>query len=581
MLQHPPWGRSTVPSRSARAPAPGLLGLAAIGILLALVVPSSARAQEAPLAAFNVAPPIGCATPHTVFFTDQSTAVASWAWDFGDGGTSTAQNPIHSYVTPGEYQVTLTATNPFGEDVAIDTISISVPSASFRATPTFGCGPLEVTFTDESTSEADLASWSWDLGDGSSSTEQNPIHTYDEPGTYDVTLTVTDANGCSDPEVRAFFVQVIGPKPDFTADVVAGPVPLDVTFTDETVAGSPPIGWSWDLGDGTTSSLRNPSHTYPNAGVYDVSLTVQDLDGCGRTVSKPAFVTTSATADLRISVDDGVSEAVPGESVTYTIVVRNDDTTNDPAALVSDAFAANLTCSWTGVAAGGATGNTDGSGNLSDTLDLPPGSAVTYTATCDVDSGATGSLSNTGTITSSGTDPNPLDNSSTDDDTLLTPTADHSVSVTDGVSTILSGSSIDYTIVATNGGPSTDPGALVTHSFPASVAGVSWTCVASSGSTCPAAGAGDILETVTLSPGGNVTFSATGTLIPGFHGALTHTASVQPAPGVVDPDSENNVAVDTTIVAPASILEIPTLGWAGSSILALLLMFAAWSHLRS
>lgn len=530
------------------------------------------------MAAFSANPGTGCATPHTVFFTDGSTSVTSWSWSFGDGGTSTAQNPIHSYTSSGEYQVTLVATNAFGSDEATDTISISIPSASFRAVPAFGCGPLEVTFTDESTSGASLTSWSWDFGDGTSSTERNPIHTYDDPGVYDVELIVTDANGCSDPEARSAFVQVIGPDPGFTANVVSGPVPLDVTFTNETVALSPVIGWSWDLGDGSTSSSADPSHTYSTAGTFDVSLTVQDLDGCSRAVSKPAFVTTSATADLQISVDDGASEAIPGESVTYTIAIRNDDTTNDPAAVVSDVFPASLTCSWTSVASGGATGNTDGSGDLSDILNLPPGSVVTYTAACHVDSGATGSLSNTGTIASSGTDPNLVDNSSTDD-TLLTPTADLSVSVTDGATTILSGSAINYTIVAASEGPSTDPSALVTHSFPVAVTGVSWTCVASPGSACAAAGAGDILETVILSPGGNVTFTASGTLADGFHGTLNHEASIQPAPSVIDPDSENNVAIDTTVAA-ASVLEIPTLGSAGLVLLTLILTMAAWTRLR-
>lgn len=546
MSNNPSGGSATAASSSNECQGLGLLRLIATVILFALVLPSSASAAAPPIADFSVNPRIGCATPHTVFFTDLSTSVDSWAWDFGDGNTSTAQNPIYTYSSPDDYQVTLTATNAFGSDDATETISISVPSASFNATTTFGCGPLETRFTDGSTSDASLTSWSWDFGDGTSSTERNPIHTYDDPGVYNVALTVTDANSCSDTEARSSFIQVIGPKPGFSADVQSGDVPLEVTFTDETISGAPIISWNWDLGDGAMSSLLNPSHTYSTAGAFDVSLTVQDLDGCSRALSKPSFVTTTANADLQISVDDGVSEAVPGESVTYTIAIRNEGATNDPAAVVSDVFPASLACSWTSVAAGGATGNIDGSGDLSNTLALPSGSVVTYTATCDIDPAVTGNLSNTGTITSSVTDPNPLNNSSTDDDTLLTPTADHSVSV----STSLAGASITYTIVAAGAGPSTDSGALVSHSFPVAVTGVSWTCVASPGSACAAAGPGDILETVTLSPGGNVTFTATGTLPEDFNGDLNHTASIQPGPGVVDPRSANNVASGTTVVAP-------------------------------
>jgi PKD repeat protein len=301
MLMNPSGGRPALAARSTEFQGLGLLHLIVTVFLLALVLSSSASAAAPPIADFTASPLTACTTPTTVFFTDQSISADSWAWDFGDGGTSTAQNPIYSYVSPGNYQVTLTATNASGSDVATDTISISVPSASFSATRTFGCGPLETGFTDTSTSDASITSWSWDFGDGTSSTEQNPIHTYDDPGVYNVVLTITDANSCSDTQVRSSFIQVIGPKLGFSADVESGDVPLEVTFTNETLSGAPIISANWDFGDGATSSLFNPSHTYSTAGAFDVSLTVADLDGCSRALSKPSFVTTQLPIDERLA----------------------------------------------------------------------------------------------------------------------------------------------------------------------------------------------------------------------------------------------------------------------------------------
>lgn len=569
---------ATLPSGRAIA-RPGVR-LASIVLLFALASPSLASAQAPPIAAFTPSPDVGCTTPRTVFFDDRSTGATSWHWDFGDGGSSTAQNPIHSYVTAGDFLVTLTVANAAGSDEATATISISIPVADFSGTSLFGCGPLEASFTDESTSTTSLASWNWDFGDGTSSSARHPSHVYDSPGTYPVTLSVTDANGCSDQVMRTSFVQVIGPDPDFGADAVSGPVPHPVSFGNQTLAGAPIVSWAWSFGDGSASSQQHPDHTYSSAGVFDVSLTAADLDGCMRTVSKPELITVTAIADLSVTITDGVSAAVPGQTLTYTLVARNEDVTNDPAAVVTDDFPADLSCSWTSVAAGGASGNSDGSGDLLDILDLPPGSSVTYTAECAIGSAATGTLSNTAAVASSGDDAEPANDSATDDDTLLTPMADLAVTVTDGLVGALPGSPISVTLVATNAGPSSDLAAEVDLPFTAAVTGVSWTCLATPGSTCASAGSGDILDTLTLAPGGSATFTATGILDGSFLGPLTHTASIQPGPGVVDVAPDDNTASDVTIVAPESVLGIPALPRPALLVLALLLGAAACLRLR-
>jgi PKD repeat protein len=171
-----------------------------------------------PVAAFSGTPLSGAA-PLTVTFTDESTNTpTSWAWDFGDGGTSNAQNPSHDYTAAGTYTVTLTATNSAGSDIEEKTAYITVtgtapPVAAFSATPFSGAVPLSVTFTDESTNSP--TSWSWTFGDGGTSTEQNPSHTYNAAGTYTVSLTATNAGG-SDGETKSGYITASTPYIDIS-----------------------------------------------------------------------------------------------------------------------------------------------------------------------------------------------------------------------------------------------------------------------------------------------------------------------------------------------------------------------------
>lgn len=164
------------------------------------------NAQAAVLGATPVAPtaefagtPVSGYAPLTVSFTDASTGSAtSWSWDFGDGGSSTAQNPSHTYTDAGTYNVALTATNSAGSNTLTKTSyitagTLSAPVAAFSATPVTGSAPLAVTFTDLSTNAP--SSWAWTFGDGGTAVTRNPSHTYAAAGTYDVALTVTNAAG--------------------------------------------------------------------------------------------------------------------------------------------------------------------------------------------------------------------------------------------------------------------------------------------------------------------------------------------------------------------------------------------------
>ncbi len=168
---------------------------------------------DPPHAAFSGAPVAGC-SPLAVDFTDESAGgVSSWLWHFGDGGSSTQQHPSHVYASEGVYSVTLTATGGLG---GVDTAarfdyitSAPATAASFAASPTQVCATAgEVAFTDLSTGFPD--SWLWDFGDGTTSTDQHPIHAYASPGLYTVTLTAGGSCG-SDSTTLVDLIQVDPP----------------------------------------------------------------------------------------------------------------------------------------------------------------------------------------------------------------------------------------------------------------------------------------------------------------------------------------------------------------------------------
>jgi PKD repeat protein len=221
-----------------------------------------------------------------VLFMDASTGTpTSWVWHFGDGsGPVTTRNPSHTYAKAGTYTVTLAITNAFGVSASTSqfvTVSLgSAPQADF----TFQSSKLDVAFLDASTGGP--KTWSWDFGDGSSSTAQNPRHTYAAAGTYSVTLTVTNDAGSSSKTKLVTVSQGDPPVADFSFQATG----LTVVFADQSTGG--PTGWSWDFGDGGTSTQKNPSHTYAQAGTYAVALTVTNAAGSS---SKTKLVTVTAT----------------------------------------------------------------------------------------------------------------------------------------------------------------------------------------------------------------------------------------------------------------------------------------------
>ena len=198
----------------------------------------------------------------------------SWAWDFGDGNTSTLQNPVHTYTSPGVYTVTLTATNAYGSDVATTPYTVTdVPIAGFTFLPDPGLTLAPVDFTD--TTANNPTSWAWDFGDGGTDTVQNPAHIYYTPGNYTVTLVATNSNG-TDTVTHPITVGAL-PVAGFSWTSAYPNLSEPTRFTDTSTG--VPTSWAWDFGDGGTDTAQNPWHTYGSTGVYTVTLVVTNAYG--------------------------------------------------------------------------------------------------------------------------------------------------------------------------------------------------------------------------------------------------------------------------------------------------------------
>jgi PKD repeat protein/C1A family cysteine protease len=246
---------------------------------------------------------------------------------------SAEADPGESYISnDGENWSDLTSFRNFREaNVCIKAFTVSgttepdPPVAAFSANPLSGAAPLTVAFTDQSTGGP--TSWAWTFGDGGISTEQNPSHIYPAVGTYTVKLTVTNSAG-SDDELKTNFITVIeaavSPTAEFTADVTKGDAPLTVEFTDLSM--NNPTSWSWDFGDDGTSDTQNSSHTYSDAGIYTVSLTVTNAGGSD-TETKTDYIT--------VTTDDGTAPvadftADPSSGKKPLKVKFTDLSTNNP-----------------------------------------------------------------------------------------------------------------------------------------------------------------------------------------------------------------------------------------------------------
>ena len=265
-----------------------------------IIRPALIEVTSRPVASFTANRTSGT-SPLAVKFTDTSTgSPTTWSWIFGDGGTSTAQNPGHVFQNTGVYSVQLTVSNPTGTSTETKNGYIVVGDLmradfEFVTSNPENTAPLTVAFTDLSSGKP--LRYSWRFGDGFLSSEKNPIHTYTRPGTYTVTLTVTGAQG-TDSVSKTIKVKSLL-RAEFIGEPTMGSAPLTVTFTDTSIG--TPGGRTWIIIEGEAAiplgvtvidnGPKNLVYTFNKAGTYEIWLDVWDEYGSSSSREKPGYIT--------------------------------------------------------------------------------------------------------------------------------------------------------------------------------------------------------------------------------------------------------------------------------------------------
>ena len=312
--------------------------------------------------------------------------------------------------------------------------------------------------------------------------------------------------------------------------------------TCDVAAGTGDVATTVDLPAGATVTITltatvAPSQTAPVANTATVDAPAGVVDPTPGNNAATDTDTMAPAADVSITKTDGVASAVPGQSVTYTVIATNAGPSDVVGAPLLDPLPAGAaSATWTCAGAAGGACPTSGTGGITAAVDLPVGATVTFTVVTAVAPTATGLLVNTASISVpvGVTDPDPADDVATDVD-ALTPLADLGITKTDGLTTALPGDTVTYTIVVTNAGPSAVVGAPVSDLVPAELENVSWTCASVGGSCADAAGTGDVATTVDLGVGATATFTLTADVVSTALGAVANTATVDAPAGVTDP----------------------------------------------
>jgi gliding motility-associated-like protein len=224
----------------------------------------------------------------------------SYSWIFGDGGTSTDQNPVHKYTAPGAYNIIMTSTSDSGytDSKQLTLVIYESPAANFSSTSV--CAGDTTLFTDNSFIKGGGLSYLWDFGvSGSRSITKNPKLAYTASGNTSAKLIVTSANGCVDSISKN--VQVFAlPVAKFGTDTVCAGA--STRFTDSSAVSSASIGsFSWDFGNNNGSNIKNPLHQYTNYGTYNVKLIVTSNQGCVDSLSKNVLVNALPTAAYSVT----------------------------------------------------------------------------------------------------------------------------------------------------------------------------------------------------------------------------------------------------------------------------------------
>lgn len=226
----------------------------------------------------------GC-LPHTVNFKNTGTGIPSNAtvkWFFGNGDSAMGTDTAYTYTTAGKFSVKLVISSPEGcNDTLVKTDSIEVltsPSVLFAHTNPVSCNtPHTISFSSANTN---AQSWFWQFGDGTTSTQKNPVKRYDSSGVFNVKLVITDANGCKGSSEKLRLARIKPVTASFSPSAQSGCAPLSTTFTNNSSANYGIKSYAWDLGNGVTSTAKDISTTYTTEGIYHPRLIVTESSGC-------------------------------------------------------------------------------------------------------------------------------------------------------------------------------------------------------------------------------------------------------------------------------------------------------------
>lgn len=257
------------------------------GCVKVFTKPSFIKTSDGVKADFSYTSASGCQPPTPVTFKNNSTGAGlTYQWSFGDGNTSTLKDPVNNYTNPGTYTVRLIIRNPSGCTDTItkqNAINIGFVKADFTSPASMCAG---VSFPLKNTSTPNIVSSQWYFSDGTTSSDINPVKAFAAAGTYTIKL-VNNFGSCKDSITKS--IQIIGgPDGNFTLTNSSGcSAPHTVSFQNTSVNA---VSYLWLFGDNTTSTLKDPTHTYTKPGAYTVKLITTGSNGCTDTVTKAEAV---------------------------------------------------------------------------------------------------------------------------------------------------------------------------------------------------------------------------------------------------------------------------------------------------
>lgn len=313
---------------------------------------------ERPAAAFTVSQ-TGCVID-PVSFMDTTNGngrpVVSWIWKFGDGAGDIIKKPTHIYTTAGNYTVTFSSVTDIGclSDTSTKNLVFTPSPVAAFTLGTAACTNKSIKFLDASTPlNGGLSKWSWDLGDGTVSTDQSPSHIYSKTGKYNVKLGIETITGCKSTSSTAINVNPV-PLSNFGIPEVCLNDPF-AAFTDSSVINDNSgnqLSYLWNFGDanaGTAnpnvSTVKSPTHKYNAVGVYNINLKVTSKDGCSADITKKFTVNGAIPkADFEVKAADQLcsnQDVIINDqsSVDFGNITRIEvywDYTNDPTAKTID-----------------------------------------------------------------------------------------------------------------------------------------------------------------------------------------------------------------------------------------------------